>query len=671
VTLAWDPNVESNLGGYILYYGELEGTVTNSIHLPKDVTTNTVSGLHECLSYFFFVTATNLPGLESNDSNTVTNRDCAPISPNSAPVANPQFVATLENTSVSIILSGFDSDGDDLSFRVVLPPGRGTLSGDPPNLEYTPDTNSTQSDFFTFLVRDSRIDSIPATVSIRVDPSLNPPNPAGESSDPGILRGITECCPVEFVGLNSFTGILAPLSTVVDVEVSLGPAATDSVSHQFYLVIRRENTFYLLTIDGRTGEVVRMPALDTGLTFLEFDPLTGGLFGVTECCPTRFVRVEPSSGLMVPLSNLADDSLGFSGVAAQDSKRHQFFLVVHRAGVPYLAAVDTQTGLISEGSKLEKDLIFLGFDAAAGGLFGITECCPSQFVLIDPLFGVLASLNVVGDASVDLSGGVAAIDAEEHQLFLVVRREGVSYLLTIDVRTGDVIRGPELRSSDAMSSGILRHLFKETLASSSDSSPNTAPLLSTFANVTIAENTFAVGIQFTVADAETPANFLTLKTYSSDPSLIRPEYIFMTGDGSNWRMALLPEPNRYGAATITVSVSDSMAVTKKSFRLTVSAPPAISVISNQTVESASLTTVGFRVSDSDTPTARLVVTGSSSNPALLPHANLLFAGTGTERTATFLPLPNQSGTAIITVRVWDGNRFASTQFRVLVLPPHF
>jgi len=222
-----------------------------------------------------------------------------------------------------------------------------------------------------------------------------------------------------------------------------------------------------------------------------------------------------------------------------------------------------------------------------------------------------------------------------------------------------------------MSSGILRHLFKETLASSSDSSPNTAPLLSTFANVTIAENTFAVGIQFTVADAETPANFLTLKTYSSDPSLIRPEYIFMTGDGSNWRMALLPEPNRYGAATITVSVSDSVAVTKRSFRLTVSAPPAISVIANQTVESASLTTVGFRVSDSDTPTARLVVTGSSSNPVLLPHANLLFAGTGTERTATFLPLPNQSGTAIITVRVWDGNRFASTQFRVIVLPPHF
>src|SRR4030095_1724206 len=105
-------------------------------------------------------------------------------------------------------------------------------------------------------------------------------------------------------------------------------------------------------------------------------------------------------------------------------------------GMPYLEAVDTQTGLISEGPRLDKDLIFLGFDAAAGGLFGITECCPSQFVLIDPLFGVLASLNVVRDASVDLSGGVSAVDAEEHQLFLVVRREGVSYLLTIDIRTG-------------------------------------------------------------------------------------------------------------------------------------------------------------------------------------------------------------------------------------------
>src|SRR4051812_16593763 len=67
VTLAWDPNPEPDIAGYILYYGVASGIYTNSINVGH-VTTNTISGLVEATTYFFVVTAYDTAGLESDPS---------------------------------------------------------------------------------------------------------------------------------------------------------------------------------------------------------------------------------------------------------------------------------------------------------------------------------------------------------------------------------------------------------------------------------------------------------------------------------------------------------------------------------------------------------------------------------------------------------------------------
>jgi len=87
---------------------------------------------------------------------------------NNAPVANAQSVSLPQDSSVSILLTGSDADGDTLSFDFVAQPANGSLTGTPPNLIYTPDANYTGPDSFAFTVSDAEAVSETATVSISV-----------------------------------------------------------------------------------------------------------------------------------------------------------------------------------------------------------------------------------------------------------------------------------------------------------------------------------------------------------------------------------------------------------------------------------------------------------------------------------------------------------------------
>ena len=70
VTLAWDPNTESDLAGYKLHYGPAPRTYIYSINVGN-VTTRTLTGLPPG-TYFIAATAYNAVGLESGYSNEVS-----------------------------------------------------------------------------------------------------------------------------------------------------------------------------------------------------------------------------------------------------------------------------------------------------------------------------------------------------------------------------------------------------------------------------------------------------------------------------------------------------------------------------------------------------------------------------------------------------------------------
>ncbi|MCK5418913.1 MAG: tandem-95 repeat protein, partial [Desulfobacterales bacterium] len=94
---------------------------------------------------------------------------------NSVPVADSQAVATDEDTAITITLTGTDVDGDSLTYEVTAQPGKGTLSGTPPVLTYTPNENYNGPDAFSFVANDGTASSEAATVAITVNPLNDAP----------------------------------------------------------------------------------------------------------------------------------------------------------------------------------------------------------------------------------------------------------------------------------------------------------------------------------------------------------------------------------------------------------------------------------------------------------------------------------------------------------------
>ena len=60
------------------------------------------------------------------------------------------------------------------------------------------------------------------------------------------------------------------------------------------------------------------------------------------------------------------------------------------------------------------------------------------------------------------------------------------------------------------------------------------------------------------------------------------------------------------------------------------------------------------------------MSGSSSNPTLVPAASIVFGGSGANRTVRITPATNQNGTATITVTVSDGQLSTITSFLLTV-----
>ncbi|MEO7720266.1 MAG: Ig-like domain-containing protein [Capsulimonas sp.] len=86
------------------------------------------------------------------------------------PTASSQSVDTWEDTPVEITLTGDDPRNPDKSiiYAVRFHPSHGALTGNAPNLTYTPNPGYYGDDSFTFSVHNRRLSSAPAKVRISV-----------------------------------------------------------------------------------------------------------------------------------------------------------------------------------------------------------------------------------------------------------------------------------------------------------------------------------------------------------------------------------------------------------------------------------------------------------------------------------------------------------------------
>ncbi|MEI6501808.1 MAG: leucine-rich repeat protein, partial [Armatimonadota bacterium] len=79
--------------------------------------------------------------------------------------------------------------------------------------------------------------------------------------------------------------------------------------------------------------------------------------------------------------------------------------------------------------------------------------------------------------------------------------------------------------------------------------------------------------------------------------------------------------------------------------------------------------LAFTVGPLEATPASLTVSATSSNISLVPNANIVFGGSGANRTVTLTPAPGLTGETAVVLTVSDGLLTASSSFSLIVNPP--
>jgi hypothetical protein len=201
---------------------------------------------------------------------------------------------------------------------------------------------------------------------------------------------------------------------------------------------------------------------------------------------------------------------------------------------------------------------------------------------------------------------------------------------------------------------------------------NMPPTLSDITNKTTNEDTPTAAIPFIIGDADTSTANLDLSFNVVPGDTLGNENVVFGGSGANRTITITPRHNHYGTITIRVIVSDGDHITYDDFSLTITAvndQPTISdIAAKTTLINVPTAPIAFTIGDVETAAANLTLTALSSNTTLLPTANIVFGGSGANRTVTLTPAANLNGTTTVTLVVRDANnRTANDSFVLTVV----
>jgi formylglycine-generating enzyme required for sulfatase activity len=188
-------------------------------------------------------------------------------------------------------------------------------------------------------------------------------------------------------------------------------------------------------------------------------------------------------------------------------------------------------------------------------------------------------------------------------------------------------------------------------------------------SVTVGNNTGAIA--FTIGDDLTSTESLILTGRSSNTSLVPNANIVFSGSGANRTVLVTPTSGQSGMATITVIVSDGMLSSSDTFVLEVTnTAPTISDIQDlDIVQGSNTAEISFQINDIENGFESLILSASSSHSDIIPNANIVFSGSGGNRTVKITPLSGQIGYTWITLTVSDGLLTSSDTFLITVNSP--
>ncbi|KPA14962.1 PKD domain protein, partial [Candidatus Magnetomorum sp. HK-1] len=195
------------------------------------------------------------------------------------------------------------------------------------------------------------------------------------------------------------------------------------------------------------------------------------------------------------------------------------------------------------------------------------------------------------------------------------------------------------------------------------------PVISEIPDKTIDEDTISSPIQFTITDADTASDFISISITYDNQALLSSDSIAFTRADYLTTLIIQPTANQNGLVQLTVIADDGNITTTENFSLTVTPvndPPVLYEIDNQTMTmNANSSPIHFTVYDIDEDDLQFTI--STNNDRLLPAGSITTSLTATTGTLFITPATNETGAATITVNVNDGTLTKTTSFSLTVV----
>lgn len=595
---------------------------------------------------------------------------------NDPPLAASQNRTTAEDTPLSLVLSGSDLEGSALTYIIITGPTYGLLSGTPPNLTYTPSNNFFGTDTLTFKVNDGQLDSAPATVSITIAAVNDPPVATSQIQITGedaplnlILSGkdvegaaltyfiltspthgavsgtppnLTYIPSNNFFGTDSFTfkandGELdsSPATISITVSSANDPPIVSSLSDQAINEDQSTGPLSFFISDVETDvDALTLTRMSSDPELIPIANIVLGGSGTN-----RTVTVTPAlnqSGAATVTLEVTD--------ADGDSASTSFTVTVNAVNDPPLISGLVDQAIDEDASMAALQFVISDVETAADALLLATMC--SNSVLIP-------------EASIVLGG------SGTNRTVTVTPAANQHGTATITLAVTD--------SDGASASNSFVVVVRPV---------NDAPTISRIASQTIAEDTSTTALALSVFDVETPGDELKLSLSTTNPDLIPTNNLAISGSGANLFLTITPVANQFGAATLTLVVTDEEgASATNSFDLTVEPvndAPTLHFISDLVLdENTGPQTVSLSGIGSGQPNEfqMLSLTALSSDPGLIPLPSVNYLSPSAGGTLNFAPIAHASGIATLTVTVEDsgdtlrgGTNSFSRSFQVRVIP---
>jgi hypothetical protein len=200
---------------------------------------------------------------------------------------------------------------------------------------------------------------------------------------------------------------------------------------------------------------------------------------------------------------------------------------------------------------------------------------------------------------------------------------------------------------------------------------NPAPILSAIPATSTPQNQ-SVTVNFTLTDLNPSA--VTVTASSDNANLVTQSGLVLSGSATARLLSVTPVFGQTGSAIITITATNTSGFSaRQSFSLTVNrvdlTAPTITSPGDQVIAINQSGNAFFNVLD-QSGVQNVNVFGSSSNPNLIPDANITISGIGSSRTVTMRPVAGRKGQANIILQALNrGGLSASTVFTLYVADP--